>query len=138
MRIFLDANILFSAGRSDGAVRRLLSLVLEAGHELFADTYVVEEATRNLEAKGGHTIPPEVMRHISVHMAPVSTKLASQLPLPAKDQPVLAAAIALECTHLLTGDRTHFGSLFGHTVHGVIVFSPAQLLEVINDEASAL
>ncbi len=136
MRIFLDANILFSAGRSDGAVRRLLSLASEAGHELFADPYVVEEATRNIEAKGGQTIPAEVMMHISVVIAPLSTKLASQLPLPPKDQPVLAAAIALNCTHLVTGDKTHFGNLFGQAVHGVIVMSPSQLLEATKDEAS--
>jgi hypothetical protein len=51
MRIFLDANILFSAAKSDGAVRELLALLLAAGHECWVDGYVVEEARRNLAAK---------------------------------------------------------------------------------------
>lgn len=51
VRIFLDANILFSAARTDGAVRRLLALSEAAGHELWADAYVFEEARRNLAAK---------------------------------------------------------------------------------------
>ena len=53
MRIFLDVNIRFSAARSDGAMRRFLHALLAAGHDLHADTYVVEEARRNLVAKEG-------------------------------------------------------------------------------------
>ena len=52
MRVFVDANVLFSAAKSDGAVRRLLRLLLERGHECWADGYVVAEARRNLLAKG--------------------------------------------------------------------------------------
>ena len=44
MRLFLDANILFSAAKSDGAVRRLLELLLARGHACWVDGYVVEEA----------------------------------------------------------------------------------------------
>ena len=49
MRIFLDANILFSAAKTDGAIRRLVSLVVADGHECMANGYVLEEARRNLE-----------------------------------------------------------------------------------------
>jgi predicted nucleic acid-binding protein len=52
MRVFLDANVLFSAAKSDGAVRALLRLLIERGHECVADSYVAAEARRNLEAKG--------------------------------------------------------------------------------------
>jgi len=51
LRIFLDANILFSAAKSDGAVRLLLGMLRRAGHECWADPYVVEEARRNLTLK---------------------------------------------------------------------------------------
>ena len=37
MRVFLDANILFSAAKSDGAVRALVKLLLERGHECWVD-----------------------------------------------------------------------------------------------------
>ena len=51
VRIFLDANVLFSAARSDGVVRRLLNDLVAAGHVLCADGYIAEEARRNLAAK---------------------------------------------------------------------------------------
>ena len=51
-RVFLDANILFSAAKSDGAVRALLGLLLDRRHECCADAYVVAAARRNLVNKG--------------------------------------------------------------------------------------
>jgi hypothetical protein len=57
MRIFLGANVLSSAAKSDGAVRRLLGLLVDAGHEGWADGYVVEEARRNLVAKAPAEAP---------------------------------------------------------------------------------
>ena len=49
MRIFLDANILFSAAKSAGAVRGFLADLRTSGHMLVADAYVVGEARRNSE-----------------------------------------------------------------------------------------
>jgi hypothetical protein len=40
MRIFLDANLLFSAGKADGAIRRFIRLLQKNGHTLVADSYV--------------------------------------------------------------------------------------------------
>jgi uncharacterized protein len=94
MRIFLDANILFSAGKSDGAARELLALLRASGHECCVDGYVVEEARRNLAAK-----------------AP--------------------AAMRLKCAALVTGGRTHFGALFGQTVHGVTIHLPRPLGDAV-------
>lgn len=37
---------------------------------------------------------------------------------------MLSAAINLGCGALVTGDRTHFGHLFGTPVQGVTVYSP--------------
>ena len=51
MRVFLDANILFSAAKSSGAVRAFLTELKTGGHTLVADGYVVSEARRNLETK---------------------------------------------------------------------------------------
>lgn len=56
MRVFLDANVLFSAAKSDGAVRQLLRLLVDGGHECWADAYVVAEARRNLIAKGPQSV----------------------------------------------------------------------------------
>ncbi len=137
MRIFLDASVLFSAAWSDGAVRRLLQSSVDAGHDLIADLYVVEEATRNLSVKDRLPFPLEVLNLVSVQLAPISMSLARGLPLPEKDQPVLAAAIALGCTHLVTGDKAHFGHIFDQLIHGVLVVSPAMLLQLMNHKISA-
>jgi predicted nucleic acid-binding protein len=49
--------------------------------------------------------------------------------LPAKDRPILIAAIASKATHLITGDYTHFKTLFGKTIQGVLILPPAAYLK---------
>ena len=134
MRIFLDANILFSAAKSDGAVRLLLNLLRKAGHECCVDGYVTEEARRNLAAKapGGLAALDSLLSHMRAEGAQhVNAELEATLPLPEKDRPVLAAAIRHGCAALLTGDRSHFGSLYGKTLHGVAIHSPRSLAEAL-------
>lgn len=132
MRVFLDANILFSAAKSDGAVRRLLALLVARGHACWVDEYVVEEARRNLAAKFPEGLAALEAQLPALHLARgplASPNLQADLPLPEKDRPVLAAAIRLRCDVLVTGDRTHFGSLYGTTIHGVTIHSPCSLAE---------
>lgn len=134
MRIFLDANILFSAARADGAVRQLLSLAEAAGHELWADAYVFEEARRNLAAKtpGGIPVLEAISMRIKIGgLRDGSTLTQDLMQLPEKDRPVLAAAIHHRCEILVTGDRTHFGPIYGKIIQGVTTLSPAMLAEII-------
>ena len=133
MRIFLDANVLFSAARSDGAMRELLRLLVEAGHELHADTYVVEEARRNLVAKasGAEAALDEILATVAVAAFVTDHALEKKLPLPEKDRPVLAAVIRLKCDILVTGDRTHFGEFYGKNLHDVTIHSPRSLAEAL-------
>jgi uncharacterized protein len=130
MRIFLDANILFSAAKSDGAIRRLLALVMGAGHECWVDGFVVEEARRNLMVKASASLGELNALLARVHLASFQgddDSIESQLPLPEKDRPVLAAAIRHGCEALVTGDKSHFGSLYGKTIHDVAIHSPRSL-----------
>lgn len=132
MRVFLDANILFSAAKSDGAVRDLLRRLLERGHECFVDAYVASEAQRNLEAKGPEAL--SVLNALLAHLrvAPAQAPAEDQIEtewLPDKDRPVLSAAIRLGCDALVTGDRTHFGNGYGHVFDGVEIHSPRSLAE---------
>lgn len=128
MRIFLDANSLFSSAKSDGAMRRFLLQLKSGGHILVADGYVVGEARRNIDAKY-----PAASTDLETVLENVDTPGGAHLPdeftseVPEKDKPVLAAAIHLGCDVLLTGDKTHFGSLYGRTLHGVQIHSPASL-----------
>ena len=132
MRVFLDANVLFSAAKSDGAVRHLLRRLLERGHECWVDAYVVSEAQRNLAAKGPEALSvlDALLAHLRV--APAQAPTEDQVEaawLPDKDRPVLSAAIRLGCDALVTGDRTHFGSGYGRVFGGVEIHSPRSLAE---------
>ncbi len=134
MRLFLDANVIFSAARSDGAVRRLLTLLLEEGHCLCVDAYVIEEARRNLTAKTPSGLVWLESWQSRLEWHPTRARdweLEKSLPLVERDRPVLAAAIRSRCDILVTGDRTHFGSLFGTAIQGVQVLSPALVAEAL-------
>jgi hypothetical protein len=48
--------------------------------------------------------------------------------LPAKDVPILLAAIEARATHLLTGDIRHFGAYFGKKIEGIVVTRPGAYL----------
>jgi predicted nucleic acid-binding protein len=50
-----------------------------------------------------------------------------------KDRPILAAAIAASVDYLITGDKSHFGHLYGTRVSGVYVISPADFLGQYED-----
>ena len=133
MRIFLDANILFSAAKTDGALRRLLGLLRAAGHECWADGYVLEEARRNLHAKAPDSLPALEVLVAQIRVAAAHPDAGQGFPakLPEKDRPVLAAAVRLGCDALVTGDRSHFGAFYGKTVAGVAIHSPRSLAEAL-------
>ena len=46
-----------------------------------------------------------------------------------KDRPILDAAIAGKCTHLLTGDAKHFGTWMGKSVSGVKIVNQRMMTE---------
>lgn len=137
MRVFLDANVLFSAAKSDGAVRALLRLLVERGHECWADAYVMAEARRNLVAKGPDALRvlDALLPHLRLAAATPSGGAQAETTawLPEKDRPVLAAAIRLRCDTLVTGDRTHFGAGYGRAFGGVMIHSPRSLAERLLD-----
>jgi predicted nucleic acid-binding protein len=132
MRVFLDANILFSAAKSSGAIRQLIDQIQIRGHERVADEYVIAEARRNLEQKFPAAQPDfeKLLRAISRLASPPALSIPSlDLLLPEKDRPVLASAIQHRCQALLSGDKTHFGLLYGQTIAGVSIYSPQGLAE---------
>jgi predicted nucleic acid-binding protein len=134
MRIFLDANILFSAAKSTGAVQQLLELPIKSGHECWADAYVVEEARRNLAAKSPDGLPTLDKLVARVRVAGAHPHLSTSralLALTEKDRPVLDAAIRLHCDALVSGDSTHFGQFYGKTIEGVAIHSPRSLAQAI-------
>ena len=129
MRIFLDANILFSAARPDSRMRVFLE-VLSKQADLLTNAYAVEETRRNLELKS-----PNDLKSLErlVRRCEMVSQLAADLEveLPLKDRPILGGAIAGHATHLLTGDERDFGRFWGKTVQGVKIVSPRMLAEEV-------
>lgn len=106
LRIFLDANILFSAAKSDGAIQTLVAALLDAGHECWVDGYVVDEARRNISAKAAARMQQldELLSRLRVAAQSPAAHRADIDGLPGKDRIVLAAAATLSCEILVTGD----------------------------------
>lgn len=141
MRLFLDANVIFSAAHNPGGnARALFSLAAQGRVTLVASRYAIEEAARNIALKfpdcvaeiasllGGLVLVPEP--------APAHVDAATAAGLPDKDAPILAAAIAARVDVLATGDRRHFGPLYGTAVQGVLILPPADaLIRVLDDLA---
>ena len=138
MRVFLDANILFSSARSDGAVRHLVNALLTAGHSCWVDEYVVAEARRNLHLKNGHALSDFEVLLRKLKIADVRANASAEWAgvdwLPEKDRPVLLAAMRLRCNFLVTGDRRHFGAGYGRTFGGVTLHSPRSMAEALRLE----
>ena len=133
MRLFLDANVLFSAAKSNGAVRELLGRALKDGHECWVDEFVVTEARRNLLTKGPGSMPEFelLLARLRIGPAQAGVDQAHTAWLPEKDRPVLAAAMHLRCDILVTGDRTHFGAGYGKVFGGVVIHTPRSIAEAL-------
>lgn len=136
MRLFLDANVLFSAAhRETGSVRTFFVLADAGLCELVSSAYAVEEARRNLAYKY-----PE--RHVDLQALTATLAIcgeanretlawAARYDLPRKDVPILAAAAQARVRILVTGDRTDFGHLYRKTLGGVSILPPAAALEAV-------
>jgi predicted nucleic acid-binding protein len=130
-RVFLDANILFSAGYSPGSV--IASFWDLSDVELLTSRYAVDETRRNLARDC-----PEQLSFLET--LPLGVTIVADYPvvadqtmshaLPEKDVPILSAAIQSRATHLITGDKKHFALLFGTQVQGVTVLRPRIYLKL--------
>lgn len=135
MRIFLDANVLFSSAFPGSVTEQLLDrLEAVVGAEMVTSDLAAQEARRNLERKA-----PAWLDAFAARMPRVQAVPSILFPLPvelvAKDQPILCAAIRADCGMLATGDRTHFGHLYDETIKGVTVVSLLGLAQWIKDHA---
>jgi len=124
-RVFLDANILFSAAYRPTS--RLLQLWSLPDVELLTSPYAVEEARRNLDL-----LEQKIRLDILLtQVAHTHIRLFERIDidLPDKDRPILAAAIGSKSTHLLTGDVRHFGPYYGQMINGVLILPPSAYLK---------
>ncbi len=127
-RVFLDANVLFSAAyMGSSSLHRLWEL---DDVELLTSDYVIEEARRNIRR-----VRPRcgaVLERLIHGLMVISCTSADLVPddaeLDDKDRPILAGATKAKASILLTGDKSHFGHLFGQVVCGVLILTPGEYL----------
>ena len=129
MRIFLDANVLFSASHSGSAIGRLIVAAMQKATVVTSDL-ACAEARRNLSLKrpAWSSIFEALVQQIEVTP---STVFPLPVTLADKDIPILCAAVRAECRYLVTGDRRDFDKLFDHTVHDVTAITPVRLAELM-------
>jgi len=127
-RLFLDANVLFSAAYSPNA--GLLQFWKLKNVVLCSSRYALEEASINL-AQDVQKRRLEKLTAAIEFFEPISRALSQDLTLPDKDVPILLAAVAARATHLMTGDVRHFGRYFGKSIEGMLVSPPGDYLRKI-------
>jgi predicted nucleic acid-binding protein len=118
-KIFLDANVLFSAAyRAHAGLHRLWQM---EDVELVTSEYAAEEARRNLSGVTTRKRLRALLQSVQVFTPVPQAVSPLEIELPEKDQPILLASIQAGATHLLTGDKQHFGAYFGRRIHGVLI-----------------
>jgi uncharacterized protein len=125
-RVFLDANVLFSAAYRSGA--GLLQLWNLPKVTLCSSRYALEEARINLEDDDQRRRLARLSEKIQLFDAR-RRELPRGISLPEKDVPIILAALEAGCTHLLTGDVRHFGPYFGKKIEGVAIVLPGEYLK---------
>lgn len=133
MRVFLDANILFSAADPESATRRLLERLCRRA-DAVTGPHAVEEARRNLALKRPQFVTSfgRLLERLEITHA---FEQNLDVRLPDEDMPILAGAVGSGCTHLWTSDRRHFGRLYGRSVRGCLSVSSVMLADLLADEA---
>jgi predicted nucleic acid-binding protein len=125
-RLFLDANVLFSAAyREQAGLLRLWEL---KEVQLVTSRYAVAEATRNLVAAEQGSRLESLLATVEVVDEVDERTMTIEARLPEKDRPILRAAVSARATHLITGDVTHFGPFYGQRLQGVLVVAPGEYL----------
>jgi predicted nucleic acid-binding protein len=136
-RVFLDANVLFTAAHNPAGKASLLFELARRGHwTLITCQLAYEEARRNVRIKFPTCQPRlnELGRDIRI-LTQVS-RTRCPLDLPAKDQPIFLSALQSGATHLLTGDIKHFGPFMDRAseTRGVLIQTVSNFLLSILEE----
>ncbi|MBE0568831.1 MAG: DNA-binding protein [Deltaproteobacteria bacterium] len=109
IRLFLDANVLFTAAHNPHGKAALIIELSGAKWEVATSAYCVMEARHNLERKypkcSGRM--DEILGKIRIVPDVIGDRCP--IPLPEKDRPVYAAAVRCRAGRFLTGNRRHFG-----------------------------
>ena len=131
IRLFLDANVLFTAAHNpSGKAALIIELGVQGYWKVLTCSYAIEEARRNITIK----LPDYLERFESLmsEVTKVSSKSGQTCPIPLsqKDRPILDTAIQCKATHLLTGDVKDFGPFMNrpNLTSGVVIQTVSEFL----------
>ena len=134
MRVFLDANVLFTAAHNPKGKAAFIIELGAAGHfSLFTSDAARKEAERNLRAKYPDAFP--LLVALIDRITLVTADLSAPFPdgLPIKDAVIFQAASTCSATHFLTGDLRHFGPFMNQpdVTGSIIVQTVAEFLTAL-------
>jgi len=124
MKIFLDANIIFSACNNGSTIAEFLNNLYKKKYKLITCDYAVEEASRNLSAKRPDWLK-NLPRILSKLESKPSRNMDIKVELAEKDRIILTSAIYYKCEIMITGDKRDFGHLYGKKISGTKILSPS-------------
>lgn len=130
-RLFLDANVLFTAAHNpDGKAAFLFEALDLKRWELLSSAFAVAEAQRNIAAKYPSCAARLQSLIAKLTIVTQPAPIAIGISLPEKDRPIYLAALACHAMHLLTGDRKHFGRHMNRpqATGGIVIQTVAECL----------
>jgi uncharacterized protein len=129
-RLFLDANVLFSAAhKQDSAQGLLIDFAQKHLIKAISSAYAFDEAHRNLVRKSPNALVYWPAISSAIGLAPIPDRehlVWAEGQVVAKDAPILASAVIARVDWLVTGDRRDFGHLFSTTQRGVLIMTPSE------------
>ena len=131
MKIFLDANVLFTAAHNPkGKSAFIVELGSESYWSVVTCGLALKEANRNLMAKFPEYYGQLSARSKAIEMVPTVLEGVCPVDLPEKDRPILLSAIEARCSHLLTSDLKHYGKHMNQSEKtcGVDILTVAEFL----------
>ena len=132
MKIFIDANVLFTAAYSP---QGKAALVIENLSKLVVTSdYALEEARRNIQAKKPAALAVLDGFVAKIQVITLTRPVECSIKLPPKDIPIFQAAVQAKATHLLTGDIKDFGPHMNQPKKssGIVIQTVAEFLNSIS------
>jgi predicted nucleic acid-binding protein len=118
LRLFLDANILFTAAYSpDGLSALLFELRRRRILNVLSSEHAAEEARVNLQLKRPGALSDFDRLLKLTEIVPTPAKCPIPLNLPEDDLAIFGAALGGRATHFITGDRKHLSRYFDRPDH---------------------
>ncbi|MEA1049040.1 PIN domain-containing protein [Lamprobacter modestohalophilus] len=140
MRLFLDANVLFTAAHNpNGKAALVLELATAGLWQAVTSAYALEEARRNLKRKYPACLAELDKRAAEIRLVVDSGRGDCPQGLIEKDCPIYRAARACQADVLLTGDIRDFGFLMNapDKTEGMCIQTVAEFLERLSSSMSS-